>query len=48
MYLYYEFTGKECNSIDHIYKYLISSLEVFTDKHMKLYEVLNLSNAKLN
>lgn len=48
MYLYYEFTGKECNSIDYIYKYLISSLEVFTDKHMKLYEVLNLSNAKLN
>lgn len=47
IYLYYEYTNKECTNIDYIYKYLIDSLSNFNEKHIKLYDVLNLSKEKM-
>ena len=47
IYLYYEYTNKESTNIDYIYKYLIDSLKNFNKKHIKLYDVLNLSKEKM-
>lgn len=48
IYLYYEFTNKESQNIDYVYKYLKDSLRNFDDKHMRLFDILLLSNAKLD
>ena len=47
-YLYYEVTNKENHNIDYTYKYLINSLSDFNEKHIKLFNILNMVNAKLN
>ena len=47
IYLYYEYTNKENTNINYIYKYLIESLKNFNEKHIKLYDVLNLSKEKM-
>ena len=47
MYLYYEYTENESKNIEHIYTYLIKSLEGYNIKHRKLYEIISLSNANL-
>ena len=40
MYLYYEYTNKENNNIDYIYKYLKESLDSFNEKHLELLDIL--------
>lgn len=47
IYLYYEFTNCESGNVDYIYKYLKDSLNNFDYRHKKLYDILLLSNAKL-
>ncbi len=44
-YLYYEYTNKECDNIDYIYKYLLISLNDFNDKHKHLNNILRLANS---
>lgn len=43
MYLYYEFTNKESNNTEQIYKYMLDSLNNFSEKHIKLFDILLLS-----
>ncbi len=46
IYIYYEFTNKENNNIEHIYKTLTNSLKDFNDKHIKIFKILHLSKEK--
>lgn len=45
-YLYYEYTNKESKNYEYIYNYLINTLTNFNNKHLKLNEILLLSNKK--
>lgn len=45
-YLYYEYTNKENNNKEKIYKYLIKTLNNFNKKHNKIYNILIISNKK--
>lgn len=47
-YLYYEYTNKENKNIDYIYNFLKNSLTNFNDNHISLYNILNISNIKLD
>ena len=40
IYLYYEYTNKECQDIDYIYNYLVKSLTDFNDRHIELFNIL--------
>lgn len=46
MYLYYEYTNEECKDINYIYKFLVDSLNDFNNKHIYLYNILNLRRVK--
>lgn len=48
LYLYYEYTNKEGNNIEYVYKFLKNSVNDFNDKHRYLFDILLLSNANLN
>lgn len=48
LYLYYEYTNKEGNNIEYVYKFLKNSINDFNDKHRYLFDILLLSNANLN
>jgi hypothetical protein len=48
IYLYYEFTNKESRDITYIYNYLVNSLKCFNQKHVHLYNILLMSNVRIN
>lgn len=43
-YFYYDFTNKESDNLEFIYKYLKESLKNFDNKHLQLFDILLLSN----
>lgn len=43
LYLYYEFTNKECKSIDYAYNYLKNSLKSFNEDHIRLFDIVMMS-----
>ena len=47
-YLYYEYTNKECNSLDYMYNFLKKSLSNFNDKHRLLFDILTSAKTKNN
>lgn len=47
IYLYYEFTNCESKDIEYIYKYLKNSLKCFGEKHLHLFNILSISNVKV-
>ena len=43
-YLYYEYTNKESDNVEHIYNYLKNSLNNFNSKHLDLYSILSIAS----